>query len=66
MIKQEIHITLQFDLAIGKVNLNEIVYIKGSDLLLAHLKNIIEKTAQDQIPVHRVYGGLFRLRRIEI
>ena len=26
MIKQEIHITLQFDLAIGKVNLNEIVY----------------------------------------
>jgi len=26
VIKQEIHITLQFDLAIGKVNLNEIVY----------------------------------------
>ena len=26
MIKQEIHITRQFDLAIGKVNLSEIVY----------------------------------------
>jgi len=25
-MEQQIHITLQFDLAIGKVNLNEIVY----------------------------------------
>jgi 2'-5' RNA ligase len=26
VMKQQIHITLQFDFAIGKVNLNEIVY----------------------------------------
>ena len=44
MIRQEIHITLQFELAIGKVNLNEIVYrLKElrNPLMLEILKSIL-------------------------
>ena len=44
MIQQEIHITLKFDLAIGKVNLNEIVYrLKEfqSPLMLEILRSIL-------------------------
>jgi len=43
-MKQEIHITLKFDLAIGKVNLNEIVYrLKElqDPLMLEILKSIL-------------------------
>jgi len=43
-MKQEIHITLRFNLAIGKVNLNEIVYkLKGlqNSLMLEILRSIL-------------------------
>ncbi len=43
-MEQEIHITLRFDLAIGKVNLNEIVYrLKElqNPLMLEILKSIL-------------------------
>ena len=43
-MEQEIHITLRFDLAIGKANLNEIVYsLKElqNSLMLKILKSIL-------------------------
>ena len=43
-MEQEIHITLRFDLAIGKVNLNEIVYRLNelqNPLMLEILKSIL-------------------------
>ena len=61
-MEQEIHITLQFDLATGKVNLNEIVYRlqqQKNPLMLQILEQILR--SYDDLISERLshHGGVF-------
>ena len=65
-MKQEIHITLRFDLAIGKVNLNEIVYklkMLQNPLMLEILKSILkgyDDTISDRLSRTDIYPSKAR------
>ena len=70
-MEQEIHITLRFDLAIGKVNLNEIVYelkklrdplmLKILEQILTSYDNLIsERLSQTKIYPGKAGKGLGR------